>query len=183
MPQNKKKKTYEEILTSLREIQAAFENTFGVNDIFSNSKIYEIQIANTLNHDLIPGHSGSRDAKQGLQEFEYKHFKETSSNHSWTFNDFSDSTIAKLKDQNLTLIFAHINDATKPAKFDWYYEVSGIDMCKYLTEYTQLIENDRKMINVSANQIENRIGNSRITTQPITGKYENWLSKIFSFTQ
>ena len=183
MPQNKKKKTYEEILTSLREIQAAFENTFGVNDIFSNSKIYEIQIANTLNHDLIPGHSGSRDAKQGLQEFEYKHFKETSSNHSWTFNDFSDSTIAKLKDQNLTLIFAHINDATKPAKFDWYYEVSGIDMCKYLTEYTQLIENDRKMINVSANQIENRIGNSRITTQPITGKYENWLSKIFSVTQ
>ena len=176
-------KSYEEILTSLREIQAAFENTFGVNDIFSNSKIYEIQIANTLNHDLIPGHSGSRDAKQGPQEFEYKHFKETSSNHSWTFNDFSDSTIAKLKDQNLTLIFAHINDATKPAKFDWYYEVSGIDMCKYLTEYTQLIENDRKMINISANQIENRIGNSRIRTQPITGKYENWLSKIFLVTQ
>lgn len=175
-------KTYQEILSALRTIQAAFESTFGVNDIFSNSKIYEIQIANTLNHDLIPGHSGSRDAKLGCQEFEYKHFKETSSNHSWTFNDFSDSTITKLKDPDLTLIFAHINDIRRPANFDWYFEVSGENMYQYLKEYTQLIENNRKMINVSANQIESRIGNSRKYTHPIKGKYEEWLSKIFEVT-
>ena len=175
-------KCYEEILNSLREIQNAFEKEHGVNDIFSNSKIYEIQIANMLNHDLIPGHSGSRDARLQDKEFEYKHFKETSSNHSWTFNDYSDTTIAKLRDPNLTLIFAHIEDSKKPAIFDWYYEVSGIQMHAYLKEFTKSIKNNRKMINVSGNQIETRIGESRIDTIPTVGRYEFWLKRIFEVT-
>jgi hypothetical protein len=175
-------KSYEEILVNLREIQNAFEEEHGVNDIFSNSKIYEIQIANMLNHDLIPGHSGSRDARLLNMEFEYKHYKETSSNHSWTFNDFSDTTIAKLKDANLTLIFAHIQDSKKPAVFDWYYEVSGLQMHAYLKAHTKSIKNSRKMINVSANQIEARIGVNRTNTIPTVGRYEFWLKRIFEIT-
>lgn len=176
-------KSYEEILINLREIQDAFEKEHGVNDIFSNSKIYEIQIANLLGHDLIPGHSGSRDARLHRMEFEYKHYKETSSNHSWTFNDFSDTTIAKLKDPQLTLIFAHIQDTTKPAIFDWYYEVSGMQMHAYMKEFTKSIKNSRKMINVSGNQVETRIGVNRIKTVPTVGLYEFWLKRIFDITE
>ena len=47
---------------NLATIQAKFLKLFGVNDIFSNSKVYEVTIANELNHQLIKGHSGSRDA-------------------------------------------------------------------------------------------------------------------------
>jgi len=175
-------KSYEEILSSLRKIQIGFEEEYGVNDIFSNSKIYEIQIANSLGHDLIPGHSGSRDAKKGVTEFEYKHFKETSSNHSWTFNDYSETTIAKLKDSNLVLIFAHVNDSQKPSIFDWYYEVSGFQMHQYLKEYTKAIKNNRKMINVSGNQIESRIGEKLKRVSRIEGRYEEWLNQIFEVT-
>lgn len=175
-------KSYEEILNSLREIQIGFEEEYGVNDIFSNSKIYEIQIANSLGHDLIPGHSGSRDAKNGMIEFEYKHFKETSSNHSWTFNDYSETTIERLKDPNLVLIFAHVDDSKKPSIFDWYYEVSGFQMHKYLTEFTKAIKNNRKMINVSGIQIENRIGEKLKKVPQIDGRYEEWLHQIFEVT-
>ena len=71
---------------------------YQVDDIYSNSKIYEILIANQFDHRIIPGHSGSRDAKDlNGNEIEYKHYKESSSNHTWTFNDFSDTTIEKLK--------------------------------------------------------------------------------------
>ena len=44
-------------------------------------------------------------------EYEYKHYKELSSNHSWTFNDFSDTTINKLNSELISVIFAHIDDS------------------------------------------------------------------------
>lgn len=153
-------KRIKELIIMMREIQLDFLNKYHVNDIWSNSKIFEITIANSLNHILIPGHSGSKDAKDlNNNEFEYKHYKETSSNHSWTFNDFSDTTIASLRNVK-SVIFAHINDKdfTSPGKFDWYYEVPGHMMSDYLIRYTPKIKNDRKMINVSPVQIENRLG-------------------------
>ena len=78
------KSNFYTLINKYREIQKDFMTEFNVNDIFSNSKIYEILIANSLSHNLIPGHSGSKDAcdDEG-NEYEYKHYKKTSSNHTW----------------------------------------------------------------------------------------------------
>ncbi len=143
------------IIQELVRIQIEFLHNYGVNDIFSNSKFYEIVIANQLNHKPIPGHSGSRDAEdQNGTQYEYKHFKETSSNHSWTFNDYSDNLMNHMKEYKF--IFAHINDKDYkyPGIMDWYYEVDGYIIGKYLKKATLSIKNARKMINVSANQLE-----------------------------
>ena len=48
------------LLSELKKIQDFFLEKYGVDDIYSNSKIFEILIANELNHILIPGHSGIR---------------------------------------------------------------------------------------------------------------------------
>lgn len=150
----KKDKIYP-LIDKLKVIQQIFLKKYGINDIFSNSKFYEIIIANQLNHCPIPGHSGSRDAKDLItnQEYEYKHFKETSSNHSWTFNDYTDNTIEHLK--TCTVIFAHINDKDfkYPGLMDWYYEIPGLEISNYLKEATKKIQNTRKMINVSSCQL------------------------------
>lgn len=165
---------------NLAKTQAKFMELFGVNDIFSNSKVYEVVIANELNHELIKGHSGSRDAFDKDGEYEYKHFKESSSNHSWTFNDFSDATIEKLNSCK-SVIFAHINDTAYPPKLDWYYEVPGYVMSKYLKEKTKAIQNTRKMINISANQIETNLGIKKIYKSNVNknGVYYNMLKTIF----
>lgn len=143
------------IIQELVLIQTEFLHNYGVNDIFSNSKFYEIVIANQLNHKPIPGHSGSRDAEdESGTQYEYKHFKETSSNHSWTFNDYSDNLMNHMKEYKF--IFAHINDKDYkyPGIMDWYYEVDGYIIGEYLKKATLSIKNARKMINVSANQLE-----------------------------
>ena len=125
------------LLLELKKIQSFFLEKWGVDDIYSNSKIFEILIANELNHILIPGHSGSKDAKdEGGNEFEYKHFKETSGNHSWTFNDYSDTTIEDLKRVKL-VIFAHIDDTSFPPKLDWYIGVDGKACSDYLKHRTE----------------------------------------------
>ena len=172
--------SYSKIIDELKSIQKEFFVKYGVNDIYSNSKIYEIIIADLLGHDLIPGHAGSRDAKMGNHEFEYKHFKESSSNHSWTFNDYSDSTISKMNDQSLDLVFAHVNDRQFPPQVDWFYQVSGPVMSSYMSNFTKHIKNSRKMINVSANQIETRIGITKIACEEGKGKYASELSRIFA---
>jgi len=168
----------------LAQIQAEFLRLFGVNDIFSNSKVYEVLIANELNHKLIKGHSGSRDAIDKNGEYEYKHFKETSSNHSWTFNDFSDATIDKLNSCQ-SVIFAHIDDNLFPPKLDWYYKVSGKLMSKYLKEKTLKIKNTRKMINISPNQIEKilNIHKTYINNTNKKGTYYDMLETIFNSIQ
>ncbi|TAL76498.1 MAG: hypothetical protein EPN88_02970, partial [Bacteroidetes bacterium] len=170
----------EKLIAQLKQIQTDFYETFGVTDIITNSKIFEVLIADTLNHKLIPGHSGSRDAKDEKGgEFEYKHYKESSSNHTWTFNDFSNTTIKKLA-QVEKVIFAHIQDnGVSFPVFDWYYEVPGIVMSKYLSESTQKITNNRKMINVSARQIENNLALTKKTTTGLcSGIYSGWIKKI-----
>ncbi len=145
----------QKIIDQLYLIQLEFLHDYGVNDIFSNSKFYEIIIANQLNHTPIPGHSGSRDAKDNKgNQYEYKHFKETSSNHSWTFNDYSDNLISHMHEYKF--IFAHINDIDYkyPGIMDWYYEVDGKIIGDYLKKATLSIRNARKMINVSPRQLE-----------------------------
>jgi len=169
------------LIEKYRKIQSDFLNEFEVDDIFSNSKIYEIVIANELGHNLIPGHSGSKDAKDDSGRiYEYKHYKETSSNHTWTFNDFSDTTIEKLNSCNF-VIFAHIADEQFPEIFDWYYKVSGKTVSAFLTEATKRITNTRKMINISRNNIEDVMDSARVTVEPVEiGKYSKWLNDIYS---
>lgn len=175
------KKKILDLANELLELQRYFYSQYNVDDIFSNSKIFEILIADSLGHILIPGHSGSRDARdQQGGEIEYKHYKETSSNHSWTFNDFSDTTIEKLNDTKYVL-FTHINDTDGFYNFDWYYQVEGSVMAKYLKEATTSIQNTRKMINVSARQLESRLGIQKTTVKKITnGTYTKDLNRIYS---
>ena len=167
--------------SELTKLQHYFLEKYGVDDIFSNSKIFEIITADSLGHTLIPGHSGSRDARdKDGGEIEYKHFKESSSNHSWTFNDFSDTTIEKLN-QTKSVLFTHINDTNGFYEFDWYYEVEGSVMARYLSKATQSIQNTRKMINVSPRQIELRLGLHKMYPPKIVnGEYTNDLNKIYS---
>lgn len=167
------------LINELKQIQSDFYATFGVTDIITNSKIFEILIANSLDHILIPGHSGSRDAKDTAgNEFEYKHYKEGSSNHSWTFNDFSDITITKLTNTK-GVIFAHIQDINVSfPKFDWYYVVPGPAISHYLAQATRKIRNNRKMINVSPRQLEERLGLTKQTVSRSSGRYSSWIKRI-----
>lgn len=172
------------LITELQHIQKIFYEKYNINDIFSNSKFYEIIIANQLNHLPIPGHSNSRDAidpKTDI-EYEYKHFKKTSSNHSWTFNDFTDSTIEHLRD--CFIIFAHINDKDfkYPGLMDWYYLIDGKEISDYLKKATLKIKNTRKMINVSPTQL-NKLGYKPIKVNTdkhlnYEGTYQHLLYKI-----
>ena len=175
-----------ELLAEMRSIQREFEEHHEVNDIWSNSKIYEVLIANSLNHTMIPGHSGSLDARdESGREYEYKHFKETSSNHSWTFNDYSDETIRKLKTKVNEVVFAHIQDNSHPPHFDWAYRVPGAVVAGYLDQYTQGMQNARRMINVGPNQIESRLGINRTPLANLnkTGPYATLLARIFKLSK
>jgi len=172
-----------ELISKLGRIQGEFYKKFGVKDIYTNSKFFEILIANVLNHLLIPGHSGSRDAKDKEGEYEYKHFKETSGNHSWTFNDFSDNTIHKLKDIE-AVIFAHIDDTGDSPLFDWYYYVPGITISDYLAKATVKIGNTRMMINISPKQIEGIMKIKKILVpKQVSGIYSDYLDRIFEISR
>ena len=177
----------DKLMVLLKKNQDLFSKKYGVDDIYSNSKIFEIVIANELNHELIPGHSGSKDAKSEQGEFEYKHFKESSSNHSWTFNDYSDATIEGLKGI-ARAIFAHIDDEKFPPVLDWYIEVDGETCSKYLDNRTKELlaskpkgkVNARKMINFSALQLERdlKIKKTKVLTINKDGKYYNEIMEI-----
>lgn len=145
-----------QLFEKLRLMEKNFLQKYGVDDIYSNSKIYEVLIANHFNHFLIPGHSGSRDAKDAQgNEIEYKHYKESSSNHTWTFNDFSDETIEKLKSCGY-VYFVYVDDVhySFPGQIKWAYITTGRQISDFLAQATLKITNKRKMINVSARQLE-----------------------------
>jgi hypothetical protein len=184
------KNHFYKLINEFRQIQADFLEVFGVDDIFSNSKIYEIIIANELDHDLIVGHSGSKDAKdKNGGEYEYKHYKETSSNHSWTFNDYTDSTITNLGLAE-GVVFAHIDDTVFPAILDWYILVNGKACSLYLKQRTDDLlkrqpkgkPNARRMINISAKQLENDLNlqKTKILVPKTNGKYDTWLKKLYN---
>ena len=162
-----------------------------VNDIFTSSKIFEILIASTLGHDLVPGQAGTADAtdtESHVRQFEYKHYKELSSNHSWTFNDFSDAIMEKLNSKIDSVFFCHIDDRSFPPALDWYYHLSGAQTAKYLRAKTPAIKNRRKMINISQHQISEFFAKSpsvkkvkvtRDSKQMFNGKYCSELESIF----
>ncbi len=166
------------LICQFEKIQRIFLNKYSVDDIFSNSKIYEIIIANVLHHELIPGHSGSKDAKDKKGNvFEYKHFKESSSNHTWTFNDYSNATIEDLK--KCIVIFAHIDDSVFPSIFDWYYEVDGKIVSSFLSNAVKSITNSRKMINISKRNIEDIMKvEKKIVKKNTNGLYTEFLNNI-----
>lgn len=179
----------EHCIQKLRDIQEVFKRLFGVDDIFSNSKIYEVIIANELEHSLIPGHSGSKDAKDDDgNSYEYKHYKQRSSNHSWTFNDYSDATITGLASTKQT-IFAVINDNDFPPFLDWYIAVDGPQCSRYLKQRTDTLlaskpkghVNNRRMINISATQLERDLGAKRVSVGSFNhgGTYGELLHSIY----
>jgi hypothetical protein len=174
----------EYLFDELRKIQTFFYTNFQVDDIYSNSKIYEFIMANRFNHKAIPGHSGSRDAlDEHGNEIEYKHFKESSSNHTWTFNDFSDTTIEKLKTTPY-VYFVYVDDVNfpYPGQVKWSYIARGTEISKFLSVATTSITNKRKMINVSVRNLES-IGIKRtIHTffDPKNGFYGKQLGGIIS---
>jgi hypothetical protein len=175
----------------MKNAQDQIHKIHGVNDIFTSSKIFEILIASALEHDLVPGQAGTADAKDPnahSKEFEYKHYKELSSNHSWTFNDFSDSVIKKIQTKIDSVYFCHIDDTSFPPHMDWYYKVSGPETARYLRARTPAIRNTRKMINISQKQITEFFSNKdkikkifipRDPNQMFKGKYSRELEDVF----
>ena len=165
-------------IEQLRILEKEFLKNFGLKDIVSNSKIYEIVIADVLGHTILPKLSNTKDAiDQDGKYIEYKHFKESSSNHSWTFNDFSDTTIKSLNNVKF-VIFSHFQDFSNPLFFDWYYEVPGPVISKYLEVETLKIKNKRKMINISPKQIETKLNYSKIfTNTETTGNYRSLINR------
>lgn len=146
--------TIDYYINQLHNIALDFEMNRGISDIFTNSKIYEVVISEQLDHHIINGHAHTFDAEDSDGHiFEYKHFKLSSSNHTWTFNDFSSLTINHLRQIDY-VIFAIIDDFQEVPVMTQYYSVPAIDVSDYLIENTPSIRNTRSMINISPHQIE-----------------------------
>lgn len=140
------------LINELKDLSDYF-SLFGIYDIYTNSKIYEVLMAVQFNHRIINGHAYTPDAYDKSDNFyEYKHYKLSSSNHTWTFNDFSTLTITKLKNVK-SVYFAIINDEEDIPYVSKAYIVPGIVVSKYLLDKTPEIHNKRKMINISEHQI------------------------------
>lgn len=146
----------EKLIKQLKQLSDIFYDN-GIEDIYTNSKIYEVLMAGQFGHEIINGHAHSLDARDLEGNlYEYKHFKESSSNHTWTFNDFSETTIARLYDVK-DVYFAIIDDAPVIPKIVEVYIVKGEEVARYLEKNTQGITNQRKMINISVHQIVNNM--------------------------
>ncbi len=154
------------LINKLNELSEFFYVN-GIVDIYTNSKIFEVLIANQFGHQIINGHAYSPDAKDQYGNFyEYKHYKQSSSNHTWTFNDFTDRTIKKLYNVNF-VYFVVINDKYDIPEIEKLYIVSGVEVAKYMEISTQNIENKRKMINISAHQIIENMPYTLVETHDI----------------
>lgn len=140
------------LVGQLKQLSDIFYDS-GIEDVYTNSKIYEVLMSEQFGHKIINGHAKSLDAidEEG-NLYEYKHFKLSSSNHTWTFNDFSDATIANLYDVK-EVYFAIIDDTPIIPKIVKVYIVQGAQVARYLESSTVHISNQRKMINISRHQI------------------------------
>ncbi len=170
------------IFCELKTIQEEFGKLTGEYNIYSSSKIYEIIIANMLEHHILAGAHGADAYDDSKNHYEYKHYKESSSNHTWTFNDYTDKTLSELKSR--TVIFAHINDinSTNPLEYvDWYYKVDGKVIARYISNWSQNSGNKRKMINISVSQLESDCNAEKIcvNSDNLEGRYSNYIIKIF----
>lgn len=178
-------------IKNMANAQKEIYRLHGVNDIFTSSKVYEILIASALGHDLVPGQSGTADATDPdthTKQYEYKHYKELSSNHSWTYNDFSESVMEKIYTKIDSVFFCHIDDRDFPPRLDWYFELTGQETSTYLRAKTPAIMNRRKMINISVSQISEFFKDSyhikkieipQTKVQMFKGKYSSELESIF----
>lgn len=129
----------------------------GIDDIYTNSKIYEVLIAEQFGHQIINGHANTPDARDKEGEFyEYKHYKVSSSNHTWTFNDFTDRTIEKLYYVK-EVYFTVINDEYTIPHIEKIFIVPGEEVARYLEKKTRHIFNLRRMINISPIQIKSNM--------------------------
>ena len=145
-----------QLIERLKQLSDIFYAS-GIEDVYTNSKIYEVLISEQFDHKIINGHAKTLDAvDMDGNLYEYKHFKMSSSNHTWTFNDFTDATIEKLYDVK-AVYFAIINDNSIIHEVKEVYIVQGAEVAKYLENRTKNILNHRKMINISRNQIVNNM--------------------------
>lgn len=145
------------LINELHDISIEFEQSRGISDIFTNSKIYEVVIAEQLNHNIINGHAYTSDATDSKGAiYEYKHFKLSSTNHTWTFNDFSTATIEHLKQIDY-VIFAIIDDSKIIPIMTEFYRVPANIVSEYLALHTPFIKNARSMINISPHSVETKM--------------------------
>lgn len=164
-------------ISQLKFYASYFKQKRMINDIYTNSKIYEVVIAEQLQHTIINGHANSSDARDSLGNiYEYKHYKKTSSNHTWTFNDFSESTIQNISNINY-VIFAEIDDTEIIPHISKMYKVPSKIVCTYLYKKTPQIKNKRLMINISPHQIESEMQFYPATIPSFS--FSNELKKIF----
>ena len=146
----------EQLIYRLKVLSDYFYSN-GIEDIYTNSKIYEVLISEQFNHRIINGHAHTPDAEDSSGAlYEYKHFKLSSSNHTWTFNDFSDMTIENLYGVK-EVWFTVINDETVIPMIEKIYMVSGEEVANYLQLHTPYITNTRRMVNISPTQIINNM--------------------------
>ena len=140
------------LINELKSLSDYF-SSIEIYDIYTNSKIYEVLMAVQFNHIIKNGHAYTPDAyDESYNFYEYKHYKLSSSNHTWTFNDFSALTITKLKNVK-SVYFTVINDDGIIPYVSEAYIVPGILVSEYLYNATPKIQNNRKMINISKHQI------------------------------
>lgn len=164
------------LFSKLKEISDFFYN-HGIYDIYTNSKIYELLMAEQLGHQIINGHANTPDADDNQGRiYEYKHYKESSGNHTWTFNDFSENTISKLNNIDY-VIFASIDDSGVIPYISKMYLVNADEVANYLTYATQHINNSRDMINISPSQIEKNM--KYIVRYPEKVMYSQVLTDVF----
>ena len=165
-----------QLIERLKQLSDIFYAS-GIEDVYTNSKIYEVLISEQFDHKIINGHAKTLDAvDMDGNLYEYKHFKISSSNHTWTFNDFTDATIEKLYDVK-AVYFAIINDNSIIHEVKEVYIVQGAEVAKYLENRTKNILNHRKMINISRNQIVNNMRYNVI--KPYQVKVSNVLRDVF----
>ena len=166
----------EQLIYRLKVLGDYFYNN-GIEDIYTNSKIYEVLISEQFNHRIINGHAHTLDAEDSFGAlYEYKHFKLSSSNHTWTFNDFSDMTIENLYGVK-EVLFTVINDESVIPIIERIYMVSGEEVANYLQLHTPYITNTRRMVNVSPSQIINNM--SYEICEPAQTVCSNQLREIF----
>ena len=166
-----------QLIERLKQLSDIFYAS-GIEDVYTNSKIYEVLMSEQFGHKIINGHAKTLDAvDMDGNLYEYKHFKMSSSNHTWTFNDFTDATIEKLYDVK-EVYFAIINDAPIIHAVKEVYIVQGAEVAKYLENSTTNILNHRKMINISRHQIVNNMRYNVIKPNPV--KVSNVLRNVFT---
>lgn len=164
----------------LKKIANDYGNSTDEYDIYTNSKVYEIVIANYFNLNLIKGHSKSYDAEKDGHFMELKHYKKSSKNHTWTFNDYTDKTLANLETEDVYFCFINDENSDDLANtIKWYYKVSGVDIANYIRAKSAQLKNNRSMINISPKQLETYFCAKKTLCVPVySGKYMKYLIDI-----